>query len=297
MPVKSLNIKLVPALRKLPFIKRGLLITRTIGAYKSVFKGRGLEFADYRQYVETDDAALIDWKASVRANEILIREYIEERNLNIIFLFDVSNSMLFGSTEKLKAEYAAELIGSLAYSILEAGDNVGLVMFTDRITAKIYPNRGKQQYYVLSKLLTSPEYYGGKIDIVEASKYVLKSLKEASIIIIVSDFINFEKEWETYLKLMSAKFEIIGIMIKDPRDLTLPEDIGQVVIQDPYSDRQLLIEPELIKRTYEALMKQQIKEIKGKFLRLNEDIFIIETDKPYPKQIMTYLKERAFKKR
>ena len=114
MPVKSLNIDLLPVLRKIPFVKKGLLTSTTVGAYKSVFKGRGLEFAGYRPYSTTDDASLIDWKATARTGDVLVREYIEERNLNIIFLFDVSDSMLFGSTDKLKAEYAAELVASLS---------------------------------------------------------------------------------------------------------------------------------------------------------------------------------------
>ncbi|MBS3133657.1 DUF58 domain-containing protein [Candidatus Woesearchaeota archaeon] len=296
MPVKSLNIDLLPVLRKIPFVKKGLLTSTTVGAYKSVFKGRGLEFAGYRPYSTTDDASLIDWKATARTGDVLVREYIEERNLNIIFLFDVSDSMLFGSTDKLKAEYAAELVASLSYTMLEAGDNTGMVLFTDRITAKLYPNRGRQQYYAISKILTNPGFYGGRLDITQAAKYVLTTLKENSVVILVSDFINFNDTWEKYLKFMSAKFEIIGIMIKDPRDLTLPKDVGQVVIQDPYSDKQLLIEPELIKKTYEALVKKQIDEVKEKFLILNEDIFMIETNESFIKPLMTFFRKRAYKK-
>src|SRR3989338_6374210 len=108
MPVKSLNIDLLPVLRKIPFVKKGLLTSTTVGAYKSVFKGRGLEFAGYRPYSTTDDASLIE----------------------------------------LKAQDAADVVASLYYTMLEAKDNKGMVLFKDRITATEYPNCGRQQYRV-----------------------------------------------------------------------------------------------------------------------------------------------------
>ena len=296
MPVKSLKIELLPVLKKIPFVKKSILATGTIGEYKSVFKGKGLEFVDYRNYTESDDASLIDWKASARAGDILVREYIEERNLNIVFVLDVSNSMLFGSTEKLKVEYAAELIASLAHAMLEAGDNVGLVLFTDKITAKLLPNRGKQQYYSITRILLNPEYYGGKIDVIEVSKFLLTTLKEGTIIILVSDFINFEGGWEKYLEFMSAKFEVIGFMIRDPRDSILPEDVGQVVIEDPYSNKQLLIEPELVKKSYEVVIKKQITDIKEKFTKLRDDMLVLETDKPFIKPIVSFFRRRGYKR-
>ncbi|MAG47292.1 hypothetical protein CL617_01685 [archaeon] len=297
MPVKSLNIDLLPVLRKLPFVEKGLLISGTVGGYKSVFKGRGLEFEDYRVYGADDDSALIDWKATARAGKTLIREYIEERNLNVMFLFDVSNSMLFGSTEKLKIEYAAELIAALSHAILEAGDNVGIVLFTDKIMAKLYPNRGNKQYYAISRILKDPKNYGGNLDIEDVSKYILSTFKETALIILVSDFVGFESNWEKYLEFMSAKFEMIGVMVKDPRDISLPEDSGQVVIQDPYSRKQLLIETDIVKKAYENLMRKQIRDVKYKFLKLKTDVLELETNKSFVNPLIKFFKKRGSERR
>ena len=106
--------------------------------YKSVFRGRGLEFESYRLHGDDDDVSLIDWKASLRANEMLAKQYVEERRLNVYFLVDVSNSMLFGSSDKLKAEFTAEFVASLSHLVVGSGDNIGLVMFSDEVVKIIF---------------------------------------------------------------------------------------------------------------------------------------------------------------
>ena len=139
MPKKFFKVDLVPALRRLEILSKGLTSSKIIGAYKSVFKGKGLEFSGYRGYTLEDDSNLIDWKASARTNEILIKEYSEERDVDVFFLVDCSPRMLFGSTEKLKAEYVIELTASLSHAILEAGDSAGLALYSDDVKADILP--------------------------------------------------------------------------------------------------------------------------------------------------------------
>src|SRR3989344_2496505 len=126
--MRKLRVKLAPAIRQLEVVTRGMVSTRLIGQYKSVFKGKGLEFA------------------SRRANQLLVKQFVEERNLEVFFLIDTSASMVFGSTEKLKNEYVAELVASLAYVILESGDSVGFALFNEKIIAKFPPANGKNQF-------------------------------------------------------------------------------------------------------------------------------------------------------
>ena len=136
--MKEIKLNLKPLIKELDTqLKKGLSHEPMAGDYRSVFKGRGLEFEGYRDYNPEDDATMIDWKATLRAKRLVVRELREERNLSVLFLFDVSNSMLYASTEKLKCEYAAELIATLSYAIREVGDAVGLVMFNDKIPEKI----------------------------------------------------------------------------------------------------------------------------------------------------------------
>ncbi|MBS3143863.1 DUF58 domain-containing protein [Candidatus Woesearchaeota archaeon] len=292
---RKLNVNLVPSIRKLEVVTKGLIKTKGIGSYKSVFRGKGLEFSDYRAYNLEDDSALIDWKASLRTNQLLMRQYEEERDLMVFFLFDCSSSMIFGSTEKLKNEYAVEMVASLAYTILDAGDSVGLVMFNDKIVHKVAPGKGKGQFYSLIRALRNVDNYGGGYDFGKAVEFVLNYLKQSAIVFIVSDFIGLNESVSKNLEVVSARFDTIGVMIRDPRDKVLPDDVGQVVIEDPYSKQTLLIEPELIKDIYEEEIKKQENEIKELFLKNRSDFISLTTDKSFMKPVLNLFRERSLK--
>jgi uncharacterized protein (DUF58 family) len=295
MPKKFFKVELVPALKRLEILSKGLTNSRIIGAYKSVFKGKGLEFSDYREYNLDDDAELIDWKASARTNQILIKEYTEEREVDVFFLVDCSSRMLFGSTQKLKAEYNIELIASLAHSILEAGDSIGISLYSDKSRANLLPSRGKTQFYELSKILLDVEKYDGNFDLKSAVKFIFNYLKKTAVVIIVSDFINWKDDWEDSLNLLSQKFDVICIMVRDPRDRTLPNDVGEIVIQDPKSGKTLLIEPKLIKESYEREVKFQEEKIKKILFKSNIDFIEILTDQQFVKPIMNLFLKRVSK--
>ena len=206
---KELKLDLSEGIKRLKILTSQIVNTSIVGGYKSVFKGHGLEFEDYRQYTPNDDASLIDWKASVRSKELFIREFVEERNLNVYFLIDVSSSMIYGSIDKLKMEYAGELAAALSYVVLNAGDSVGFALFNDKIVKNVPPITGFMQYHNLVSALVNPNYYGGKYDLDEALKFILAFLKQASIVIIISDFIGLKNDWERYIKTVGVRDKII----------------------------------------------------------------------------------------
>ena len=143
MPAKKFfKVDLTPAVRRLEIISKGLVNTRVMGGYLSVFKGRGLEFAGYTPYDPDVDSRSIDWKATARTGDILMKEYIQERDINVFFVVDASSNMLFGSTDKLKIEYAIELIAGLSHAALEAGDRVGFALVSDKVVKKLIPDKG-----------------------------------------------------------------------------------------------------------------------------------------------------------
>jgi len=292
---RKLNIDIVPSIRKLQVVTKGLIKTKGIGSYKSVFRGKGLDFSEYRPYDNNDDASLIDWKASMRTNQILIRQYEEERDLNVFFVIDCSSGMVFGSTEKLKNEYAAEIVISLAFTILDFGDSVGLAMFNDKIIKKVYPGKGKGQFYSIVRTLSDPESYGGGFNFDNVTDFILNYLKQSTVVIIVSDFVGLNENSLDKLKLISTKYDTVGIMVRDPRDKTLPTDVGQVVIEDPYSNKSLLIEPKLIKEVYEEEIKKQEKWIKNSFATNKSDFLSLTTDKSFVKPLIGLFSERAIR--
>lgn len=282
---KKLKLGFSEGIKRLKISTSRLVNTGMVGNYRSGFKGHGLEFEDYRPYTSFDDASLIDWKASVRSHSLLIKEFVEERNLNVFFLVDVSSSMVYGSIDKLKIEYAAELVAALSYTILQAGDSIGFAFFNDKVVIHEPFARGMKQYYKLMKALVDTNNYSGNYDAVQALKFILGSLKEFSIVVIISDFIGLNDDWKYYLKMMGKKFDLIGIMVHDPADEILPDFKGYVVFADPFSSKQIIADSREIGEKYAKYVELREKEIKDAFMQSNSDFIKLRTDKPFVKPL------------
>ncbi len=288
----KLKIDLGFSLKRLDLVVKGLVNTQFLGGYKSVFKGTGLEFADYRLYNPgNDDASLIDWKASKRVNQIMVKEFMEERNLQIIFLVDVSSQMLTGSAKKLKAEYIAEFVASLGRSVLTSGDSVGLVLFSNKIVKYVPPESGMKQFYSLTESLTNISNYGGFSDLDNVIDFVFKNANEGSLVILVSDFIYGLKS-DRNLKLASRKFDFISAVVRDPLDMKIPEGMGEIVLEDPYSGSTLLVDPKRIKKEYSKAGVSDLNKIEKLMKKSGADFLFLQTDKPFIKELVSFFKKR-----
>ena len=262
--------------------------------YRSTFHGKGLEFDSYCVFADGDDADLIDWKASLRANEIMAKKYIEERDLNVYFLVDVSNSMLFGSGDKLKAEYAAEFIISLSHLIVGSGDRIGLVMFSDKVVKVLHPSSGKNQFALFAKFLSDSSLYGGGFDFDKAVEHVTRRVSsDYTVFILVSDFIKTRKSSLKGLRLIGSKFETVAVMIRDKFDENLPETGQQFSIQDPYSGRQMILDPSIAAEVYRKNVVRQKGLIKEMLKRSRVDLLELQTDKGFTMPVSGFLRGRA----
>jgi uncharacterized protein (DUF58 family) len=290
--MKELKLNLKPMIKKLEIFSRKDTISELSGSYRSVFKGKGLDFEGYRKYFLEDDSKDIDWRASLRSPDLLVKIMNEERNLRVFFLFDVSDSMLFSSVDKLKCEYAAETIASLCFAILRAGDSAGMVMFSDRIVSMLPPKAGTAHYYEIIKSLSNPELYGGKFDFTKVLKFLNSYLPRNSVVIVVSDFIGLDKLWMPYFKIATRKFDyLLTIMVRDPVDDSFPLDTGQAVIEDPFSSSKLVIDPNLIKREYDDTSRRIKENIISEFLKLKCSTIELVTDKPFEKKLTRFFME------
>lgn len=284
---RKISVDVPAAMQKLKVIITMLTTKKFLETYVSVFRGKGLEFDSYRNYTMSDDASLIDWKASARAKKLLVRKYVEERKLEVFFLIDVSNSMIFGSTEKLKNEYTAELVVALANAVLTAGDKVGYAFFSSGITLKMPPQTGKKQFYTLVKELVNPDTYGGGFDLYNALQFPLTFLKPGGIIFVVSDFIGIRDDtWIKPLKWLSTKHDVVCMMIRDPRDKVLPKDVGQVLVSDPYSHREVMVDSKLVREAYQAYAERQEKELERIAKESNVDLVPIYTNESFVKPVI-----------
>lgn len=295
MAIKELKLDLTPHLRKAELYAKRNVLSKTIeGSWVTTFKGRGIEFAGYRAYQYGDDASTIDWRASLRSKEPLVREFEEYKSFSVFILLDVSNSMLFSSTEKLKCEYAAEMAYSLAEGILRGGDAVGMGLFTNEITRAIYPDIGHGMLEKISKELKNPENYGGKFDLRKVLKQTQSYLKSNAVIIIISDFIGLEEGWERYVRMTSQHFDLIAVMTKDQRDRVLPRGTGQYTLRDPYTDKDLYIDVNHYADEYEKRVIEEEAHIKRVFESIKGGCVLIRTDKEYEEPLTRFMRRRQF---
>jgi len=291
MEERKLKIDLAEHIPYLRHSLKELKLRRKV--YKIFFRGKSFEFDGFRPYSAEDDVTSIDWKASIRADKLLERQYKELEDKKILFVIDVGEHMIFGSTEKLKCEYTAEVVLSLAHLILGSNDRLGYILFNDSIKYLAIPRRGMRHFYSFASRLEDPESYGGGSDLKEILEYVASNFDTSlTAVIIFSDFIKSGREVKKALDLVSSKFETLAIMIKDPLDKELPDIPGEYVIEDPESGEQVLVEPRLAKQKYARHARIQEEMMKEIFKSSNVDLLPLMTDKPFVADLTEFIKRR-----
>ena len=292
--MREIKLNLRPLIKQLEVaMRRGETQEFLPSAYRSTFKGRGPEFEGFRQYLSgMDDARDIDWKSSLRSRDLLVRILREERNLSVFILFHVGDSMLYASTPKLKCEFGAELVATLAYGMLNVGDRVGLCMFTDKVVKLVPPGSGMRHFYFITRVLSDPKNYGGKFDLDHVLKFCVGYLRKGSLLFVVSDFLGLGKDWQRLFSMSALKFDLTAFVVRDPRDMVLPAENAQLLVVDPYSDRQLLIDTAGIHEEYENAATEQLIELTDTFVKTNSDYIVLFTDKEFLFPVLKFFERR-----
>lgn len=203
----------------------------TGGAYRSIFKGRGIEFDEVREYTFEDDVRMIDWNVSARMGSAYIKKFVEERELNVMFLVDVSASGSFGSTARSKRQTAAELAALLAFSAGKNGDKAGLMMFSDHIEMFLPPRAGRKHALRMIREMFAFEPQSRGTDIALALTECARVLKKRSIIFLLSDLVSSE-DYSAELKLLNRRHDVVALKIFDPIECKWPENMPPVELQD-----------------------------------------------------------------
>jgi len=280
MKPKQLNLNFDIKGRPFDVMTREQLLSEVLeGRWSSLYKGKGLEFSGFRAYVYGDDASFIDWKATRRAGKTLVRVYTQDRSARVFLVLDVGDSMLFSSRKdgKMKVEYAAELVYKMANSILKSGDAVGLLMLSDKIVARLEPNIGPAVIHKIKNELLKPKNYGGKFDFLQAMKLLISAAGEKVVIILLSDFIGLNHNWEKYVQILNQKYDFIGVMIKDHRDRYLPATGGQIILQDPSSNEKIFIDSSQYSKLYHQEVLKEEEMIMKKFKAAKASLLRLET--------------------
>lgn len=261
------------------------------GQYHSVFKGRGMEFDEVREYVPGDDIQSIDWNVTARTGLPHIKKFVEERELTVMIILDASMSCKFGSVKQLKSQLAAELSSVLAFSAIQNNDKVGLIIFTDRIEKFIPPRKGLRHVLrvIREALYFKPE--GKGTDISLALEYFSRVTKRRAITFMISDF--FAKDFKKRLAVTNKKHDVIAVTITDPRELDMP-DIGLIRLNDAESgyNRTIDTSDKSFRRGYRHSALERLTTRKELFRSAGIDNINIYTDSPYTKELIRFFRMR-----
>jgi len=261
------------------------------GEYRSVFKGHGLEFEEVREYVPGDDVRNIDWKVTARQGKPFIKKYVEERELTLIILLDLSSSLNFG-TVKSKKEVAAEITALLAWSAIVNGDRIGMLIFSDKVEKYVQPRKSRHQILKLIREVLAFPVTGKKTDLKSALEYIYKMTKKRAIIFVISDF--YGEGFQKPLKVLSKKHDVIPVVISDPWEDDM-DFKGNLVTEDEETGEIVFISSSDRKRIKEELI--QLNENRSNILKeAGLDYARLYTNKPYFKDLFMFF-QRRFSKR
>ncbi len=221
--------EILKKVRQIEIKTRGMVNQIFSGEYHSVFKGRGMEFSEVREYQFGDDIRTIDWNVSARFNHPFVKIFEEERELTVMLVVDLSNSGNFGTASFMKNEIAAEICAVLAFSAIKNNDKVGLILFTDKIEKFVPPKKGRAHILRIIRELISFEPTGSGTNIREALEYFNHVNKKRTIAFLISDFID--EGYDKILKIISRKHDVIAVEISDPREEELPA-VGLLKLRD-----------------------------------------------------------------
>ena len=219
--------------RQLEIRSRRLVQDVLAGEYSSVFKGRGVEFADVRPYLPGDDVRTIDWRVTARAGTPYVRRYTEERELTVLFLIDHSASDAFGTRRRTKAELATEVSAVLALAAVRNNDRVGAILFSDGVERFVAPAKGKRHVLRVIREMVSFEPSGTGTDLAAAFDFAMRILKRRAVVFVFSDWMA--SDYDRALEMVARRHDTIGVHLVDERDVAMP-DVGLVALRDPERD-------------------------------------------------------------
>lgn len=274
---------------------RGLVNEVFSGEYHSAFKGRGMEFAEVREYQYGDEIRKIDWNVSARARKTFIKTFEEERELTVLLVVDISSSSQFGAKGRIKGEIAVELAAIVAFSAIKNNDKVGLILFTDNVELYIPPHKGKQHVMRIIRELLYFEPKGKGTNIGVAIDFLSRVTKRKATCFLISDF--FSNDYYKSLQVANKRHDLVAINVRDPRESQLP-NIGLIEFEDSETGEIILVDTSdsNFQKNFTSSNKNQNEEQIQKFKQMKIDLITIETDKSYIKPITAFFKKRESKK-
>lgn len=279
--------------RKIEIKTRGLSRNIFAGQYHSAFKGRGMAFAEVREYQFGDDVRDIDWNVTARFQRPFVKVFEEERELTVMLLIDVSGSLDFGTSVQTKSEMVAEIAATLAFSAIQNNDKIGVIFFSDRIEKYIPPKKGRKHIlYIIREMLDfHPE--SRKTDVGMAMENLTRVMKRRCTAFVLSDFYDHH-DFLKSMQIASRKHDIAAIQVYDKRAKELP-DVGLMTVRDSESGHDIVIDTSSrkLRLAHTRYWMEQEERIRQIFAKSNVDMVSVATDEDYVKAMMQLFAARS----
>lgn len=283
---------LLKRVRQIEIKTRGLSNNIFAGQYHSAFKGKGMSFSEVREYQYGDDVRDIDWNVTARYNKPFVKVFEEERELTVMLLIDVSNSLDFGTVKQLKKDMVTEIAATLAFSAIQNNDKIGVIFFSDRIEKFIPPKKGRKHIlYIIRELLDfKPE--SKRTDIKMAVEYLTNVIKKRCTTFMISDFID-ENDFRNALTIANRKHDIVAIQVYDRRMAELP-DVGLMKVRDAETGHEQWIDTSsrALRRAHNDWWIRRQGVLNETFTKSNVDSVSIRTDQDYVKSLLNLFAKR-----
>ena len=278
--------------RRIEIITNRVVNEMVGGRYESVFKGRGIEFDEVREYQPGDEVRSIDWNVTARTGRPHIKRFVEERELTVMFLVDLSRSMAFGSVRTLKNRLATELCAVLAFSAIKHHDKVGLLLFTDRVERFIPPKKGSKHVLRVIRDVLSFEPSGHGTDLRAALDYCGRVVRRKAVIFLLSDF--FCDGAATSLAIANRKHDVIAVHLVDPREEGLPS-LGRLRLEDRETGQLLTVQSSnaITQQGYARWMQEHRRRLKEMVRSAGVDLVEVRTDRPYLEPLLRFFRMRS----
>ena len=285
--------ELLKKVRKIEIKTRGLSQNIFAGQYHSAFKGRGMAFAEVREYQFGDDVRDIDWNVTARFQHPYVKVFEEERELTVMLLIDVSGSLNFGTARQLKSDMATEIAATLAFSAIQNNDKIGVIFFSDRIEKYIPPQKGRKHILYIIREMLDFHPQSQKTDVGMALEYLTRVMKRRCTAFVLSDFYT-RADFSTVLQIANRKHDVAAIQVYDKRAKELP-DVGLIKVRDADTGHDIYIDTssKKLRQAHTRYWMEREETLRQTFAKSNVDWVSVATDEDYVKQMMLLFASRS----
>jgi uncharacterized protein (DUF58 family) len=292
--VAGLSPELLAEIRRIEIVTRRMVDQQMAGQYHSVFKGRGMSFDEVRPYAPGDEPRLIDWNVTARTGEPYVKRFVEERELTVLIVVDMSGSMAFGTARDEKRVVAAKLAALMAFSAIKNGDRVGLVAFTDTVERYVPPKKGRKHVLRIIDDILSFDPVGRGTDLGAALEFVGRVARRKAVVFLISDFLD--EGYERPLHVTAKRHDLIPMTVVDPAEEALAQDLGLLVLEDAETGELIFLDAGAgrVKRDYDAMQAERRRARETDLKRYGVSPIRVMTDaRDYAGPLVNYFRIRS----